>query len=492
MAASNRADSTPHTSERRRWLGLVVLSFGQLMVALDSTVVNVALPSIQRDLHFSQASLAWVVNAYLITFGGLLLLAGRLGDLIGRKRLFLIGLGAFVVSSMLCGASPTSGVLVAARFLQGASAAAMSSMVLGMLSPMFPDPRERTKALSVFAAVTLGGASLGLPVGGALIEISWHWIFFINVPFGVAALILSYRLLDSHAGLGIRAGADIVGAFLVTAAPMMIVYALIETSTIGWGSIRTIMLFAGALALVGMFVVVEAHVRTPLIPLRIFRHRNLVTANIIRFLYPIGAFGLNFIGSQFLQVVVGYSPLQTGLSFLPNSMLIGMMSLAAVPYLLPRTGPKALILTGLALITGGLLLFSHAPAHANYITDILPVVVLVGTGYGLVFTPTVGIALSDVAPAESGLVSGLTNVSVQMGGSIGVALLASVAAGRTANLLAQHVAKPEALVEGFHLAFLVAAACAAVALIVAAVLLDSRRAPSRASAVLPETLPVLE
>jgi len=477
LAATVEEDGTRRARERRRWRALVVLSIGQLMVVLDSTVVNVALPTIQRDLHFSQASLAWVVNSYLITFGGLLLLGGRLGDLIGRKRIFLIGLAAFSATSMLCGIAPSAGVLVGARFLQGASAALMSSMVLGTLSPMFPDPKERTKALSVFGAVTMGGAALGLPLGGALTELlSWHWIFFINVPIGLTALVLSAHLLEPHPGLGIRAGADITGALLVTAAPMLVVYALIKTSSEGWGSIRTLALFVAALVLVGIFAAVESRVRTPLIPLRIFRHRNLVSANIVRLLFPMGAFGLNFLGSQFLQHVVGYSPLRTGLAFLPTSLSIALISVAVVPLLIARTGPKPLILTGLVMISAGLLLFSRAPLHAGFFANVLPTTLLVGMGLGLVFTPTVGVALSDAAPAEAGLVSGLTNVSTQLGGSIGVALLASISAARSAHLLARGVARPKALLGGFHLGFLVAGACPAVAFLAAALLLRSRRA----------------
>jgi len=471
-----------------------VLSVGQLMVVLDSTVVNVALPTIQRELHFSQASLAWVVNSYLITFGGLLLLGGRLGDLIGRKRLFLIGLGAFSATSMLCGESSSAGVLVGARFLQGVSAALMSSMVLGVLSSMFPERKERTKALSVFAVVTMSGAALGLPLGGLLTELlSWHWIFFINVPIGVIALVLSSRLLDSHAGLGIRAGADLLGALLVTTAPMLLVYALIEASTKGWGSTQTIALFVAVIALVAIFVAVESLVRTPLIPLRIFKNRNLVSANVVRLLFPMGAFGLNFLGSQLLQNVVGYSPLRTGLAFLPNSLLIAVVSLTCVPYLIERTGPKPLILTGLVLISSGLLLLSRIPMHAGYIANILPSTLLIGIGLGLVFTPTVGVALSDVAPAEAGLVSGFTNVSVQMGGSIGVALLASISAARTAHLFAQRLARPEALVAGFHLGFLVAGACPAVAFLAAAVLLPPRRVGMEADVLArAEALTILE
>jgi EmrB/QacA subfamily drug resistance transporter len=480
--------------ERRRWQALVVLSVGQLMVVLDSTVVNVALPTIERQLHFSPASLAWVVNSYLITFGGLLLLGGRLGDLIGRKRLFLIGLGAFSATSLLCGLAPNAGVLVAARFLQGASAASMSSMVLGSLSPMFPDQRERTRALSVFAAVTMGGAALGLPLGGTLTELlSWHWIFFINVPIGVTALILSVRLLDAHAGLGIRAGADILGALLVTTAPMLVVYALIQTSTTGWGSFQTVALFLVALGLGVIFVIVETRVRTPLIPLRVFKNRNLVSANVVRLLFPMGAFGLNFLGSQFLQHVVGYSPLRTGLAFLPNSLSLAVVSVVAVPYLMRHTGAKPLILTGLVLVAAGLALFTRAPVHADYVVNILPVTLLIGVGLGLIFTPSVGVALSDVAPAEAGLVSGLTNVSVQMGGSIGVALLASTSAARTAHLLAQGVASPQALAAGFHLGFVVAAVCPAIAFVAAAFLLRSRRGGMEADAIArAEALTILE
>jgi len=452
----------------------MVLSVGQLMVVLDGTVVNVALPTIQRELHFSPSSLAWIVNGYLITFGGLLLLGGRLGDLIGRKRVFLIGLTAFVATSMLCGLSNTGGELVGARFLQGMAAALMSSMVLGTLSQMFPDRKERTRALSVFAVVTMAGSALGLPLGGTLTELlSWHWIFFINVPIGIAALILSARLLDQHVGLGIRSGADVLGALLVTSVPMLTVYALIGTSSRGWASAQTILLFAAAVSLVAFFIVIESRVRTPLIPLRVFRNRSLVSANVVRLLFPIGAFGINFIGTQFLQHAVGYSPLRSGLSFLPTSVSIAVVSLVAVPSLIRRFGPKPLVLAGLLLMTAGLALLSQAPAQHVYFAHFLPSTLIIGAGFGLVFTPTVGIALSDVVPDEAGLFSGVTNVSAQIGGSIGVALLASVAAGRTAHLLAHGATTRAALVDGFHLGYLVAGMFTFLAFLVAAVLLQS-------------------
>lgn len=446
------------------------------MVVLDGTVVNVALPTIQRDLHFSQASLAWVVNSYLITFGGLLLFGGRLGDLIGRKRLFLIGLATFSMTSLLCGVSPNAELLVAARFLQGGGAALVASMVLGMVSPLFPDPKQRTRALSIFAAVTMGGAALGLPLGGVLTELlSWHWIFFINIPIGVIALILSSRLLEPHVGLGIRAGADVLGAVLVTATPMVIVYALIGTSTDGWGSTQTLVLLLGALGLVAAFIVVEARVRTPLIPLHIFRHRNVLAANVVRLIFYMGAFALNFLGTQFMQHVLGYSPMRAGLAFLPNTISVAVISLAVVPVLVWRTGPKPLILTGLLCGSAGLLLFSRAPVGASYVANILPCTLLLGMGIGLVFTTTVAVALSEALPTEAGVASGLTNVSVQMGVSIGVALLASISASRTAHLIAQGMTKRGALAGGFHLGFLVASGLAIVALVVAALLIRTPR-----------------
>jgi EmrB/QacA subfamily drug resistance transporter len=474
-AAVPDSDRIQGARENRRWVALVVLSVGQLMVALDGTVVNVALPTIQRELNFSHASLAWIVNGYLITFGGLLLLAGRLGDLIGRKRLFLIGVAAFSIFSVLCGASQSAGMLIAARFLQGGSAALMASMVLGMLSPMFPISKERTRALSIFAAVTLCGASLGLPLGGALIELSWHWIFLINFPIGVATFIMSARFLEPHTGLGIRAGADVFGALFVTTAPMLTVYALIGTATVGWGSVQTILLFAAAIAAAILFIVSESRAKTPLIPLRIFRNRNLTVATVIRFVYPMGAFGTNFIGPQFLQYVLGYSPLRTGLAFLPNSVAIGLISLVAVPYLATRISPKVTILAGLTVMIAALLQFSLIPVHGSYAGRILPALICTGFGFGLVFTPTVGITLSNIASEHSGLASGLANVSLQMGGSIGVALLASVSASRTTHLLARGSTAPEALAGGYHFGFQVAAACSTIALIIAAVLLRPGR-----------------
>jgi EmrB/QacA subfamily drug resistance transporter len=466
-------------SGRRRWFTLVVLCVGQLMIVLDATVVNVALPAIQRQLHFSSSSLAWVVNAYLLTFGGLLLLAGRIGDLVGRARLFLTGLAAFSVASALCGLAPTAGVLVGARFVQGASAAMVSSMVLGIISPMFPDPRERTVALSVFATVAMGGVSLGLVLGGAVTELlSWHWIFFINVPVGATALGFSARLLDRGPGLGLGAGADVAGALLVTAAPMLVVFGLVNAGSDGWGSVLTIGPVGGGLVLAVLFVVVEARVRTPLVPLAIFRHRNLLSATLVRFLFPMGAFGFNFLGALYLQHVLHYSPLRTGMAFFPSSLITGGFSLLLTPWLASRASVRVLIVGGLTLVTAGLVSLAPISVSSGYLT-ILPAMLLTGAGFGLTFMPSVSVAMAGVGPDEAGVASGLANVAVQMGGSIGVALLATVAASRTTHLLAEHQSSLQALTGGYRLGLMVGAGFTAAGALAAAVLL--RRVPAGAS-----------
>jgi len=369
----------PANGGRGRWIALVVLCVGQLMIALDATVVNVALPSIQRELHFSQASLAWVINGYLLTFGGLLLLAGRIGDLLGRTEVFLIGLGAFVVSSVLCGLAPSAGVLVLARFVQGAGAAMVAAMVLGIIAPMFPRPRERTTALSIFAFVAVGGQVLGLVLGGTLTQVlSWHWIFFINVPFGAAALVLATRLLPRRPGLGIRAGADLLGALLVTSAPVLAVYGLINAGDRGWTSIPTLATLFGSVILAVLFVQVERRVATPLVPLSIFRHHGLVTSTVIRSLFPMGGFSFQFLGVLYLQKVLGYSPLKTGLAYLPSSLTTGFLSLFLLPWLIRRFGMRALILSGLVVITIGLLTFAPVPPHGTFLVNVLPAMLLTG------------------------------------------------------------------------------------------------------------------
>lgn len=479
--------ATPQAeTDRRRWIALVVLCIGQLMIVLDGTVVNVALPAIQRELHFSQSELAWVVNAYLLTFGGLLLLAGRLGDLVGRSRIFLIGLAAFTVSSMLCGVAPTAAVLVAARFVQGASAAMVAAMVLGIIAPMFPKPAERTIALSVFAFCAVGGGTVGLLLGGVITELlNWHWIFFINLPVGVGALVAGRKLLARDAGIGIDKGADVLGALLVTSAPMLAVFGLVDAGSRGWSDPVTLGALAGSVALAGMFVLAEQRVATPLIPMQIFRHRNLVSATIVRALFPMGAFGLNFLGALYLQHVLGYSPLRTGLAFLPASLLTGVMSLALMPWMVRHVPLKLLVVSGLVLITAGMLALARAPVHAVFVTDILPTMVLTGAGFGLLFMPSVSIALSEVGYSEAGLASGLVNVAIQLGGAVGVALLATISASRTQHLTDLGRSSLDALAGGYRLGLLVGAGCTGLSLVAAVVLL--RRPAATAAAPLVES-----
>jgi EmrB/QacA subfamily drug resistance transporter len=458
--------------DRRRWLALLVLCIGQLMIVLDATVVNVALPSIQRDLHFTASSLAWVVNGYLIAFGGLLLLAGRIGDLLGRRRIFLSGLAAFTAASVLCGLAPSGGLLIAARFVQGMGAAVVSSMVLGILVTVFPTQRQTARAMSVYAFVSAGGGSIGLLVGGALTQaLSWHWIFFVNVPIGIAALLLGAALIPRHEGIGLHHGLDVAGAALVTAAPSLAIYTILQASEHGWMTARTALLGAAALGLGALFVAVEARVRTPLMPLRLFRSRNVSGANLVRMLFPVGLFGSFFLGALYLQNVLGYSPLRTGLAFLPQSTSIALFSIGVTGRLVQRFGARAPLIAGLLLVAGGLLLFSRAPMGGSYMVDVLPVTVMLGVGAGLVFMPSVALSMAGAGAGDAGVASGLANVALQFGAALGVAVLAGLASDHTGTLLARGDSVRAALLGGYHLGFVVASLCAVVATVVAVAVL---------------------
>jgi EmrB/QacA subfamily drug resistance transporter len=462
-------------ADRRRWLALVVLCIGQLMIVLDATVVNVALPTIQRDLHFSQSSLAWVINAYLITFGGLLLLAGRLGDLIGPKKIFITGLTVFTAASALCGFSQSQAELIVARFVQGAGAAIVAATILGILVTLFPEPREKAKAMGVYAFVASAGGSIGLLAGGVLTQtISWHWIFFINLPIGAVALVFGTALIPSHEGTGTHDGVDVLGAVLVTTAVMLLVYAIVKASDYGWGSSRTIVVGAVALALLAAFVRLEAHLRHPLVPLRMFRSRNLTGATLVRVLFPIGMFGQFFLGALYLQHVLGYSAITTGLAFMPMNLAVGIFSLTIAAKVMTRIGAKATLLPGLALIAAGLALFSRVPVHGHYLTDVLPGMALFGIGAGLAFTPSIALAMADAAPADTGLASGLANVSLQMGAAIGIAVLASISTSRTRVLSAAGEGRNAALAGGYHVGYLIATGCIVAAFVLAAVVLKDR------------------
>jgi EmrB/QacA subfamily drug resistance transporter len=445
-------------TQRARWAALIVLCTGMLMIILDSAIVNVALPWIQRDLGFSQSSLVWVVNGYLITFGGLLLLAGRIGDLVGRRRIFLIGMALFTVASLLCGVAQSQGTLVAARFLQGTGGALTSSVILGIIVTMFRDPAEQAKAIGVFTFVAAGGASIGLLLGGVLTELlNWHWIFFVNVPIGIATFVLARRLVPHEEGIGLEHGTDVPGSLLITGGLMLGVYTLLEAPRVGWGATRTLTLLAVTLALFGAFVAREATARTPLVPLRIFRSRTTVGANVVQMLGVAGMFGMFFLAVLYLQRVLGYSALETGVAFLPVSGLIGALSLGASARLGMRFGERAILIPGLVLMAIGLLLFTRVPVDGNYATDVLPVMIVLGIGAGLFFPSLTTLAMADVQPHESGLASGLINTSLQVGGSVGLAVLAGLATTRSHDLLGSGSSTPAALTGGYHLAFLVGA-----------------------------------
>jgi EmrB/QacA subfamily drug resistance transporter len=445
-------------TDRARWAALIVLCTGMLMIILDSAIVNVALPWIQRDLGFSQATLVWVVNGYLITFGGLLLLAGRIGDLLGRRRIFLYGMALFTFASLLCGVAQSQETLVAARFLQGAGGALTSSVILGIIVTMFREPGEQAKAIGVFSFVASGGASLGLLLGGVLTQaLNWHWIFFVNVPIGIATWILARRLVPHEEGIGLREGADVPGSALVTSALMLGVYTLLEAPRNGWASTRTLGLLAVTVALFVAFIAREATARTPLVPLRIFRSRTIVGANAIQMLGVAGVFGMFFLAVLYLQRVLGYDALETGLAFLPVSGLIGALSLGASARLSMRFGARAVLIPGLVLMAIGLLLFTRVPVDGSYVVDVLPVMIVLGTGAGLFFPSLTTLAMGEVEPHEAGLASGLINTSLQVGGSIGLAVLAGLATTRSQNLVSSGSSTPDALTAGYHLAFLVGA-----------------------------------
>jgi len=448
----------PAARDRSRWLALYVLCASVLMIVIDATIVNVALPSIQDDLGFSQSNLAWVVNAYLIPFGGLLLLAGRLGDLIGQRRIFLIGLAVFTGASVLCALAQSQGMLIGARFIQGAGGALTSAVVLGMIVTMFPEPREQAKAIGVYGFVASAGGSIGLLAGGVLTEaISWHWIFFINVPVGIATALLAKRLVRAPAGIGLREGADLPGAVVLTTGLMLGVYTILQVGEQGWGSSQTLVLGGVSLALVAAFVVRQARIPNPLMPLRLFASRNVVGANLVMALLVAGMFAMFFLGALYLQRILGYEPLEVGLAFLPATIVMGTISLRYTERLNMRFGPRATLLPGIVSIAAGLLLFARTPVDGSYLTDLVPAMVLIGLGAGLSFPSLMTLAMSGATPSDSGLASGLINATVQVGGAVGLAVLATLATSRTDGLLVDGESAAGALNSGYHLAYVVGA-----------------------------------
>ncbi|MDX6507431.1 MAG: hypothetical protein QOG06_2075 [Gaiellaceae bacterium] len=456
---------------RTRWVALYVLCLGDLMIVLDATIVNVALPSIRADLGFTSASLAWVLNAYLLTFGGFLLLGGRLGDLFGHRRLFLGGIALFTVASLACGLSGSQGFLIAARSVQGIGGAVVSAVAFSLIMTLFQEPAERAKAMGFFGFVMAGGGSIGVLLGGVLTDLlSWHWIFLVNLPVGVLVFALSLPLLPGGKGEAASGRVDVAGAVTVTGALMLAVYAIVNGNDKGWLSGQTLGLLAAAVVLFGIFLALESRVRAPLVPLRLFKLRNVAVANVVGILWSAAMFALFFLAALYLQRVLGYNPLHVGLAFLPANIIMGAFSLGLSARIVMRFGVRAPIGIGMALVAVGLVLFARAPVNGKFLVDVLPMMVLLGIGIGMAMNPVLMAAMSEVEPSESGLASGVMNTAFMMGGALGLAVLASLAAWRTSSLKGSESAVA-ALNAGYHLAFVIGAAFALLASLVAATLL---------------------
>jgi EmrB/QacA subfamily drug resistance transporter len=471
------------TDDRTRWLALYTLCAASLMIVLDATIVNVALPSIRDDLGFDESSLAWVVNAYTLTFGGLLLLGGRLGDLYGPRRLFLFGIGLFTLASLACGLSTSQGMLITARAVQGIGGAVASAVSLSLMLALFTEPAERAKAMGLFGFVASGGGSIGVVLGGVLTDaINWHWIFLVNLPIGVAVVFLTFRLIPgTNDSAAHGRSLDVGGAITVTGALMVAVYAIVNGNADGWTSGSTLVRFALAIALFVTFVVIETRVSSPLMPLGLFRRRNLSTASVAGILWAGAMFAWFFLSALYMQLVLGYSPLKVGLGFLPGNLVMGFLSIAVSAKLVLRYGVRAPLAVGLVAAGLGLLLFARAPVNGGYVMDVLPGMILLGFGAGIAFNPVLFAAMSEVKPEESGLASGIVNTSFMMGGALGLAVLASVAASRTSHLESAGHSTAASLTSGYHVAFVVGALFAVAAAAIGATLLRTRMAPARGS-----------
>jgi len=470
---------------RRRWMALVVVCLAMLMNVLDLTVVNVALPKIQHDLHFTQAGLAWVIDAYMVAFGGFLLLAGRLGDLVGRKKVFLAGLAVFTLASMVCGFANSQGLLIGGRFVQGLSGSLCTSVILAIIATEFAEQSERAMAMSAYIFVTVAGGSIGLLAGGAITQaLNWHWIFFINLPIGVLAFALGVLLVRENEGLGLSHGADILGPVLVTGGLVGLVYAIVKSSSYGLGSARTLGVGAGALALIAAFVVLEGRLRNPIMPLRVFALRGLISSSLVRACMFVGMYGCFFLGTLYLEHVLRYGALRTGLAFLPMTLVVAIMSMGLTARLVSAFGPRRVLLPAILCVVAGVLMLSQISVHGNYFPLMFFAFALLGLGMGTASVPLLTLAMANVPPADAGLASGVVNVSMQVGGALGVAVLGTISTDRAHTLTRLGHSLPNALTGGYQVAFIVAAGCAAAAFLLALVLL---RQPSRR-----ETEPVRE
>ncbi|CAG4923559.1 MFS transporter [Paraburkholderia gardini] len=469
---------THHIEGNKRWLALLVLCMGVLMIVLDTTIVNVALPSIAADLGFSETSLVWVVNAYMLAFGGFLLLGGRLGDLFGHRRLFLAGIALFTVASLACGVSTTQVLLVCARAVQGLGGAVVSAVSLSLIMNLFTETGERAKAMGVYGFVCAGGGSIGVLLGGLLTNVlSWHWIFLVNLPIGIAVYGLSLALLPAGRGQQQTGRLDVAGAASVTASLMLAVYAIVNGNEAGWMSLTASGLLALAIALLALFLWIESRVRHPLMPPGLFTLRNVATANVVGMLWAAAMFAWFFISALYLQRVLGYPPMQVGLAFLPANLIMAFFSLGLSARLVMRFGLRLPLAAGLLIAACGLALFARAPVDGHFALDVLPGMLLLGFGAGIAFNPLLLAAMSDVKPEDSGLASGIVNTAFMMGGALGLAILASLAAARTGELLARGAATPVALNAGYHVAFMCGAIFAALAGLLGAAFLRAR-APS--------------
>ena len=466
-------------SSRKRWLALIVLCLGDLMIVLDTTIVNVALPSIREDLAFTETSLVWVVNAYMLTYGGFLLLGGRLGDLYGQRRLFLLGTTLFTLASLACGLAGSQGLLVAARAVQGLGGAVVSAIVLSLIMNLFTEPVERAKAMGIYGFVMAGGGSVGALLGGLLTDaLSWHWVFLVNIPIGVAVYALTVILLrESRAPAG-TARLDVGGAVTVTASLMLAVYAVVNGNEVGWTSAQTLTLLGAAAGLLALFLALETWVRDPLMPLRLFRLRSVATANVVGILWSAAMFAWFFVSALYLQLVLGYSAMQVGLAFLPANLIMAAFSLGLSAKMVMRFGIRVPLAAGLALTAAGLALFALSPVDGSFALHVLPGMALLGIGCGMAMNPVLLAAMRDVPQSESGLASGVVNTAFMMGGALGLAVLASLAAARTDRLLALGADSLAALNGGYHIAFAIGAAFAAAASLASAALLRAAPQPA--------------
>jgi len=470
-------------SDRRRWIALVVVCFGQLMIVLDATIVNVALPAIQRDLHFNQASLTWVVNAYLITYGSFVLLAGRAGDLVGRKRVFLSGILLFTAASVLCGLAQDPALLVGARFLQGVGGALSAGVIIALIVTGFTEPNERAQAMSVFTFTVAGGGSLGLLAGGLLTQwISWHWIFFINLPIGVATLLAGRALIEDHRGTGLQEGVDVLGSILIGAGLMVGVYAIVTAAEYGWGSAHTLAFGAASLGLLAAFAWLETRLQNPILPPRILGIRSLTGASAARGMLAIGLFTTFFIGALYLQHVHGYNALGTGIAFLPHTLALGVLSLGVTARLMRRFGPHRLLAFGMSLVIVALALLAGADQHAGYFPRLFAAYMLFGIGAGASFMPLTIIAMAEVPAVDAGLAAGVSNVSMQVSAAIGLAAIGTISADHAKVLSAHGQSLASALTGGYQLGFGIAATCVALGLLVVLVVLRSPRRAEPAAA----------